>query len=64
MGREHDFFCGRMDSRKQEFIACRLDRQLFLSLREMADKQNTDLSSLIRMGCKNLLHGQEAQVKR
>ena len=41
-----------LDSRKKEFVAVRMDKGLFLNLRQRAEEENTDLSQTIRILCR------------
>jgi hypothetical protein len=41
-----------MDDRKKELIALRMDKGLFLNLRQRAEEENTDLSQTIRILCR------------
>lgn len=41
------------DNRKIEFVAVRLQRDLFIQLKQKAQEERTDLSNMIRALCKS-----------
>jgi len=55
MGSEKNFFFGQEDDRKKEFLICRVERNLFLQLKQKAQNQGISFSDIIREGCRSML---------
>lgn len=68
MGTEQKFLFGQPDSRKKQFVACRMELELFKALKIEADKQGKDLSQVIREYCSKVFeevsNGDEEQQQR
>lgn len=45
----------KKDQRKKQFIACRMELDLFKQLQAKAEQDNSDLSSVIRDCCRTAL---------
>lgn len=46
------FYFGEEDGRKKEFVAVRMESQLFRALKTEADSKGIDLSECIRQKCR------------
>lgn len=52
------FYLLEQDDRKREFVAVRMESQLFTALRQEADRRGEDLSQTIRSLCSESLKKQ------
>jgi len=43
------------EGKKTEFVMCRLERNLFLQLKQKANERGVGLSNLIRTGCRQVI---------
>lgn len=46
------FYFGEQDNRKKEFVAVRMESQLFRALKTEANQKGVDLSEIIREKCR------------
>lgn len=49
------FYMDQKDERKKQYVACRMDLELFSSLKQEADRRGVDLSNCIRALCSEAL---------